>query len=150
MNKYYKDNLRIILSIVFTLIFFVGATYLWSNLNKNYAFANDILNNNKQVILMENINVCSDIDSDYLLGYNVIITSNYNNMRNYNVKIVNDNINNQDIHYSINDSEIMVLNDDNTIIKRNIDAKGEHSYKLKIWLTNEYVNNDLNLVIEFE
>ena len=151
MNKYHMDNLRIILSIIFTLIFFIGATYLWSNLNKNYAFANSILNNNnKQVILMENIDICSDIDSNNLLGYNVTITSNYEDNRNYNVKLVNDSIDNQDIHYSINDGDIMVLNNDNTIINRNIDSQGEHTYKLKVWLTNEYIDNELNLVINFE
>lgn len=112
--------------------------------------AYSFLNSDTQVILMEDIDICSDVESENLLGYQFTVTSNYTNDKNYSVKIVGDNIDKQDIHYTIDDSDILTLNSDNTIINRDIVASGEHNYKLKIWLTNNYEENDLNLVIDFK
>ena len=151
MNTYYRENVRCIVTIIFTLIFLVGSSYLWRNLHDNYEFAYSILNDsNNQIILMENIDICSDLESSELLGYQFTITSNYDVDKNYSVKIISDLIDNEDIHYTIDDSEIMVLNDDCTILNRMIDAKGKHNYDLKIWLTDNYEHNNLNVLIDFE
>lgn len=151
VNTYFKENVRIITSMVFTILFLVGSTYLWKGLHQNYDLAYSILNdNNNQIILMENIDVCSDLESDKLFGYQFTITSNYDVEKNYNVKIISDHINNEDIHYTIDDSEIMSLNSDKIILNKNILAKDEHNYILKVWLTNDYVENNLNVLIDFE
>lgn len=150
MKTYTKENIRLIFSIIFTLTILIGSTYLWKNLNKNYDMVDSIVNNHKQVILMENIDICSDEDSKDLLGYNFIIDSNYDISKNYNVQILSDHIKNEDIHYSIDNGEIMSLNSDNMILRKNISANDKHSYIFKVWLTNNYENNDLNVLINFE
>lgn len=150
MKTLSKENIRLIFSIIFTITILVGSTFLWKNLNKNYDLVNGIISDEKQVILMENIDICSDKESSKLLGYNFIIDSNYDTNKNYNVQIISDHINNEDIHYSIDNGQIMSLNSDNMILRKNIDAYDKHSYIFKVWLTNEYENNDINVLINFE
>jgi len=145
-----RENIRLIFSIIFTITILIGSTFLWKNLNKNYDLVDSIVNEDKQVILMENIDICSDKESSKLLGYNFIIDSNYDTNKSYNVQIISDHINNEDIHYSIDNGEIMSLNSDNMILRKNIDAYDKHSYIFKVWLTNEYENNDINVLINFE
>ena len=150
MKTHKRENIRLIFSIIFTITILIGSTFLWKNLNKNYDLVDSIVNEDKQVILMENIDICSDKESSKLLGYNFIIDSNYDTNKNYNVQIISDHINNEDIHYSIDNGEIMSLNSDNMILRKNIDAFDQHSYIFKVWLTNEYEDNDINVLINFE
>ena len=150
MKTLSKENIRLIFSIIFTITILVGSTFLWKNLNKNYDLVNGIINDEKQVILMENIDICSDKESSKLLGYNFIIDSNFDIEKTYNVQILSDHIKNEDIHYSIDNGEIMTLNSDNMILRKNILANDEHSYIFKVWLTNDYQDNDLNILINFE
>ena len=150
MKTHNRENIRLIFSIIFTITILIGSTFLWKNLNKNYDLVDSIVNEDKQVILMENIDICSDKESSKLLGYNFIIDSNYDTNKSYNVQIISDHINNEDIHYSIDNGEIMSLNSDNMILRKNIDAYDKHSYIFKVWLTNEYENNDINVLINFE
>ena len=150
MNTYYSENVRYIVTIIFTLIFLVASTYLWKDLHKNYALAYDVLNNDTEVILMENIDICSDFESNNLLGYQFTINSNYDTNKNYNVKIISNHIKNEDIHYTIDDGEIMILNEDKIILNNNISSYGVHNYLFKVWLTNEYQDNSINVVIDFE
>ena len=109
-----------------------------------------MINEDKQVILMENIDICSDKESGELLGYNFIIDSNYDTNKNYNVQIISNHINNEDIHYSIDNGKVMSLNSDNTILRKKIDAYDKHSYIFKVWLINEYEDNNINVLINFE
>lgn len=150
MKTQEKENIRLIFSIIFTSILLIGSTFLWKNLQANYKLVNDFINDESQVILMENIDVCTDEESKSLLGYNFIVDSNYDINKNYNVKIISDHINNEDIHYSIDNGEIMSLNNDNMIIRKNIEAFDKHSYVFKVWLTNDYEKNDINVLINFE
>ena len=152
MKTFKGENIRLIFSIIFTSTILVGSTFLWKNLNNNYDLVNSVLNDKteQQVILMENIDICSDKESENLWGYNFVIDSNYETEKTYNVQILGNHIKNEDIHYSIDNGEIMTLNSDNMILRKNILANDEHSYIFKVWLTNEYENNDLNVLINFE
>lgn len=138
---YRKENVRLIFSIIFMMFVLFGSTYLWKDLS---------IKNEKQVILMEDIDVCTDEEGSNLSGYNFVIDSNYDVDKKYNVQIVSDRIDNNDIHYTIDDGEVMSLNSDNMILRKNISANDEHSYIFKIWLTNDYQDNDLNVLINFE
>lgn len=128
----------------------IGSTFLWKKMNSNYKLVDNIINNESQVIMMKDIDICTDEESKNLLGYNFIIDSNYDINKNYNVQIISKHINNEDIHYSIDNGEIMSLNNDNMIMRKNIDAFDKHSYVFKVWLTNDYKNNDINVLINFE
>ena len=150
MKNKNRGTFGIIISIIFTLTILIGGTYLWKNLNDNYALANSIVNNDMQVIEMKDIDVCSDKESNKLYGYNFVITSNYDTLKNYNVKIMSDNIKLEDIHYTIDNSEIMTLNSDGIILNKNILAKDEHNYIFKVWSVKDYNNNDINVLIRFE
>ena len=150
MKAFNKENIRLIFSIVFVITILIGSTFLWKNLNKKYDFVNNMINEDKQVILMENIDICSDKESGELLGYNFIIDSNYDTNKNYNVQIISNHINNEDIHYSIDNGKVMSLNSDNTILRKKIDAYDKHSYIFKVWLINEYEDNNINVLINFE
>lgn len=118
-------------------------------MHDNYNYAYSFLDNDKQVLLVENVPFSTDLNSNNLYGYNFKISSNYNENKKYNVKLVSDNINLEDIHYTIDGSEILTLNSDGLIIEKNILANEEHNYLLKIWLVNNYSNNDINLIIDF-
>lgn len=149
MKTYCKENIRLIFSIIFTLIILIGATYLWQNLKNNYALADNFAKTDKQVIELKDVIVCNDQEGKKMLGYNFIISSNYDINKDYNVQIVSDKIKNEDIHYTIDNSKVMSLNSDKIILKKNIDAKGEHKYLFKVWLTNDYQENDINVLINF-
>lgn len=143
-------NIRLIFSIIFTLTILISSIFLWKNLNKNYNLIDSFAKEEKQVITMKDIDVCSDKDSNKLLGYNFIIDSDYDTNKNYNVQIISGHINNDDIHYTIDNGEIMSLSEDNVILRKNINANDKHSYIFKVWLTNDYEDNDIDLLINFE
>lgn len=148
MDKYCSENVRIIFSIIFTLAFLVGSTFLWKRLNSNYEMADNFLNKNTEVLLLEDVLVCNS-DNYYGSSYAFTISSRYRENKNYQIKLMNDKINNQDIHYIIDNSSAKVLSDDGVVMTGDISPSEQQSYQIVIWLSNDYNDNDLNLVVEF-
>lgn len=119
-------------------------------MKENYKLVDSVLKNDKQMLLVENVSVCTDKESEKLLGYNFTINSNYDTEKKYSVQILSNHIKSEDIHYTIDNSEIMRLNSDNMILRKNINANDSHNYLFKVWLANDYQENDLNILIKFE
>ena len=148
MKSVEKENVSIIFSIIFTTLFLVGASFLWLRLNKNYEFANSFLNKSKETLVLEDIVVCNS-KNYYGNSYSFTISSKYQENKNYQIKLINDKINNQDVHYIIDNGEVSVLNDSGIIMLGDISPKEECVHQIVVWLSNEYIDNDLNLVVEF-
>ena len=147
MNKYKREMIYHISSIIYTSIFLITSTYLWFYV-KDFNIYKDIQDNN--IVLSKNIEFnslsqVSDKDIDKIESYNFDIQNISDTKQDIKISIVSDmlsnNVSNNYVKYMINNRNIHSLNTDGVIYIDDIDTKEIKTINLKIWLSETYSGN---------
>lgn len=147
MNKYKREMIYHISSIIYTSIFLITSTYLWFYV-KDFNIYKDIQDNNIVVsknIEFNSLSQVSDKDIDKIESYNFDIQNISDTKQDIKISIVSDmlsnNVSNNYVKYMINNRNIHSLNTDGIIYIDDIDTKEIKTINLKIWLSETYLGN---------
>ena len=149
MNKYKKDMIYHISSIVFTSLFMIISTYVWFYV-KDFSIYNDIQDNKIKVsneISFKSLNKIDNNNIDSLNSYVFDVLNETLETQEFKISIVPDlltnNVSNNYIKYQINGDTIRSLNMDGIIYIDNIEEQETKNIDLKIWISDTY-EGDLN------
>lgn len=147
MNKYKKEMIYHISSIIYTSIFLIVSTYLWFYV-KDFNIYKDIQDKNIIVsrdIKFNSLSQVSDNEINTLDGYNFDIQNISDTKQDIKISIVSDmltdNVSNNYVKYMINNRNIHSLNTDGIIYIDDIDTNETKTINLKIWLSETYLGN---------
>ena len=147
MNKYKREMIYHISSIIYTTIFLIASTYFWFYV-KDFNIYQDIQDKNiivSQDIKFNSLSQVSDREINKIKGYNFDIQNISDTKQDIKISIVSDmlsnNVSNNYVKYMINNRSIHSLNTDGIIYIDNIDIQETKNINLKIWLSETYSGN---------
>ena len=149
MNKYKKNMIYHISSIIYTSLFLIISTYIWFYV-KDFNVYKDIQDPNITVssnIQFNSLSQANDKNLDNINSYSFDIKNTSNETQNIKISIVpnmlTNNISNNYVKYIINNEPVRSLNTDGVIYIDNIEDEEIKNINLKIWISETYTG-DLN------
>ena len=130
-----------------TLLFLIISTYCWFNLRekdiyKTYQPENIQIS---KPIVFDSLEKVSDEKIETIDGYEFTISNQGANTKNVKIMVVGDlltdNVSNNYIKYSINNTEVRSLNIDGIISVFDILESETKNINLKIWISESYSGN---------
>lgn len=139
MNKYTKNIIFHVASIIYTSLFLIVSTYIWFY-KKDFSLYNEV--NNTKFLVSNDIllNLNNEVSS-----YNFDIENISNESETFKVYVVSDvlsnNVTNNYIKYIVNDNKVKTLNMDGIIYIDNLDISETKNIDLKIWISDTYIGS---------
>lgn len=149
MNKYKKNMIYHISSIIYTSLFLIISTYIWFYV-KDFNIYQDIQDTNLIVssnIEFQSLNQVSEKEINNINSYNFDIQNTGSEKEEIKISIVpnmlTNNVSNNYVKYMINNEPAKSLNMDGVIYIDNIEEQETKNIDLKIWISDTYMG-DLN------
>lgn len=149
MNKYRKDMIYHISSIIFTSLFLIISSYFWFYV-KDFSIYNDIHDSKIKVsneISFKSLNKINNKNIGSLNSYVFDVLNETDETQEFKISIVpdllTDNVSNNYIKYKVNEDVVRSLNTDGVIYIDNLEEQEIKSIDLKIWISDTY-EGDLN------
>ena len=144
MILYRKIVFKHIMSIITTLLFLIVSTYCWFNLRNREIYETYVPENvsiSSEVVL-NSLEKISDDNIANLNGYDFTISNTGNKTEDFKIMIIGDllqkNVSNNYIKYSINNNKVRSLNMDGIIYIDNLNESETKDINLKIWISDTY------------